>query len=256
MPKSDINLEAMFKTTEGRVRFADALVKGVNYQNITRTVLRIDKVPAGQAAAIYDNAEGGRTQVEDSEFADHISFRLAALKRMFDQGGEAFSAAIFKQFTIPQQEDELLFESLKTLEQRTLMYKDEEALQCCFPQMMTYLEEKDLKAKYFVANPRLCSYIKTIHDVDILRSDLCDVNEVYIFPEKEFSGVFAIRNDLQCVPADNPEAITVGFVFFELAGLYVDKAKVLRFNLNRRQYKNKFEFFQATWKDENETITA
>jgi hypothetical protein len=259
MPKSasSFDLNTLFSTIEGKTKFGLILLEKLSIQNIARTVLRVDKLPL-HAVPMYET-EDGRIYIQESEVANNIRIDFATLKRLISNGKNALLAAIANQFTIPQQEDELLFERLKELEVNVLTYRTEESILTCFLEMISRLETKGAKPVYMLANPRLCPYLDgdetAIGGVKFLRSDLCEVNDVYVFPEKDCAGAFAIRTSLTCAPQDDPTMLTVGYVIFENVGIFVQREFVLRFNLCRKKYKNKFEFFNATWK-ENEAVTA
>ena len=77
------------------------------------------------------------------------------------------------------------------------------------------------------------NYIKTQHEVlqtglfghiwtaDILISKKCPLNTVYVLADPEFVGVMPIRQDIQVIPADEPQKLRCGWVIFEEIGMSV-----------------------------------
>lgn len=56
---------------------------------------------------------------------------------------------------------------------------------------------------------------------DILISKKVPLNTVYVLADPEFVGVMPIRQDIQCIPADQPENLRLGWVIYEEIGLAV-----------------------------------
>lgn len=56
---------------------------------------------------------------------------------------------------------------------------------------------------------------------DILISKKCPVDTVYVLADPEFVGVMPVRQDIQVIPADQPEKLRLGWVIYEEIGMAV-----------------------------------
>lgn len=60
-----------------------------------------------------------------------------------------------------------------------------------------------------------------IWTADILVSKKCPMDKVFVLADPEFVGVMPIRQDIQVIPADKPEALRLGWVVYEEIGAAV-----------------------------------
>ena len=57
-----------------------------------------------------------------------------------------------------------------------------------------------------------------IWTADILISKKVPLNTVYVLADPEFVGVMPIRQDIQVIPADEPQKLCLGWVIYEEIG--------------------------------------
>ena len=56
---------------------------------------------------------------------------------------------------------------------------------------------------------------------DVLVSKKCPMDKVFVLADPEFVGVMPVRQDIQVIPADKPEALRMGWVVYEEIGAAV-----------------------------------
>lgn len=82
-------------------------------------------------------------------------------------------------------------------------------------------EDFDPVTQHEVLQTGLFGHIWT---ADILISKKCPANTVYVLADPEFVGVMPIRQDIQVIPADEPQKLRLGWIIYEEIGLAIVNA--------------------------------
>lgn len=188
--------------------------------------------------------EGDRIQVPTFEIVSYPQVRFSQVKeRRFNVIDRAQQRA---KSDIMATEDEVVFDLISAVAEANGQTIEEtggaltrEALTKAFRE----IEKHDLVATKIVMNATSFADIRawgrddfdpvTQHEVlqtglfghiwtaDILISKKCPTDQVFVLADPEFVGVMPIRQDIQVIPADKPEALRLGWVIYEEIGAAV-----------------------------------
>jgi len=243
---------------------ANPIRTSLDYQGIARKLLVVDALPQGalpvydrdvdakafviskRGQAPDQLIEGERIQVPTFEIVAHPLVRFSQIKeRRFNVIDRAQQRA---KSDIMAVEDENAFNLIDVAAQAvnpvtisaTTLTRD--ALATAFREV----EKHDLAVTKIVMNAQAFADIRkwgqnefdpvTQHEVlqtgtfghlwtaEILISKKVPLNTVYVLADPEFVGVMPIRQDIQVIPADEPEKLRVGWVVYEEIGMAVVNA--------------------------------
>lgn len=240
---------------------ANPIRTSLDYQGIARKLLVVDPLPQGalpvydrdvdvkafaiskRGGAVDQLVEGERIQVPTWEVTAYPQVRFSQIKeRRFNIIDRAQQRA---KSDIMAVEDENAFALIDTaaaaVNPLTISAGGltRDALTTAFGE----IEKHDLAVTKIVMNAQAFKDIRkwgmneldqvTMHEVlqtglfghiwtaEILISKKVPLNTVYCLADPEFVGVMPIRQDIQVIPADNPQQLRVGWVVYEEIGMSV-----------------------------------
>jgi len=246
---------------------ANPIRTSLDYQGIARKLLVVDALPQGalpvydrdvdakafiiskRGQAPDQLIEGERVQVPTFEIVSHPLVRFSQIKeRRFNIIDRAQQRA---KSDIMAVEDETVFsliDSAATAVNTVTVSKGaltRDALTTAFKEV----EKHDLPVTKIVMNAQAFADIRkwgqnefdpvTQHEVlqtgnfghlwtaEILISKKVPANTVYVMSDPEFVGVMPVRQDIQVIPADEPEKLRVGWVVYEEIGMSVLNAQAV-----------------------------
>ena len=259
--------------------------------SVPRRVLQIDMLAAG-ASAYYDadqesqvviaNADnivgpqrvrGHRAMLQDIEVATTLQIPISQYQNMTLTQLEDRIQNNAQQNLVAQ-ENEMFFRLLdfsrELCENESFTAYNQDEFKYNFSRMFAAIEKFDLQPSSLICNNKKVNQFADLmtnaaRRLEIISCDLCDRDTFYILPEPQYLGVLAIRSDLTCIPADDPAHLMIGWVFFENIGMailhpscFVRCNYTLSFEQEdtNRRFKNKYDYFNKMWKNEDEVTFA
>jgi len=252
----------------------------VDKYSIPRRVLTVDRLPSG-AMPIYDSngsvilinesvqtavRHGARVEIPTVEITTNFSVNIAAFQLMtLEDIGRRITVTV--ENDLITREDDLFFELLKasesTCQRDSSIIRDLNEFNEVIFSAAINIEKYDIRPQFLICNEKqqkFFSHLMINHGLEMIPSKLCDSNTFYILPSKETFGTVLIRQDLTCVPTDNPIEASLGWAFFEIIGMALFNPKYLVKHefvyRGQDKFKSKYDYFEKSWKEEDEVTVA
>lgn len=255
-------IKLALESTEGKMALAIALVptikNNITQYSLTRKILSVDEIPLIQLSRyekitdaksyFMNRSETGELVCDCCSFGDELfvptfetasnpTMRLNKRKKI-----EAVNQAQLKgSQSIARQEDGFV---LKLLEGAADF---DQTIYTYIETIKRAIEDSILehKAFYFTSN-KLVMNKKTFHAIrnyldnytfnvegediklDVLINYNVADNTIFVLPEKEFTGVLAVRQDITVLPADDTRRMRIGWVFFQEIGMAIMDHRAVR----------------------------